>query len=364
MLNGYDAVHGLLSDSRLSLDKANSTTGYQGFSLPPALDANLLNMDPPQHTRIRKLASSAFTPARVAGLAPFIKDLSSSLLDNISVNDCPDLIQDYAVPLSLGVISDLLGIPLADTTNFHSWTTTLMDGSGQGSPGTEQAARQMYVFLTELIAAKRLTPASDLISAMIEAHDESDQLTEDELLSLAFLILWAGYENSVHLIGNSVVLLLQHPEIADSIRQAGTLADALREELIRLGDANIHAIRRFPTTDVTIGKHIIPAGETVLLSIRDANRDPLRYPDPEKLDPNRVPASHLSFGHGIHYCIGATLARLELTTSITALLTRFPHLRLATPVADLPRRSSPRIHAFAALPVRTIAVVTEAEPVG
>jgi cytochrome P450 len=309
-------------------------------------------MDPPDHTRIRKLVSAAFTPKRMATLEPVVHLVADELLDELDPMDSVDLIGGYAVPLPLRVIAHLLGVPTTDIDTFQTATATLVDTAGKAALESRDAARCIYSILTELIAAKRNEPGSDLISALIAARDGSDQLSEDELLSLAFLILWAGYENSVHLIGNSILTLLQRPALADPIRQEGVISDEVTNELIRHCDGNDFAIRRFPTEDISISGQVIPAGSTVLLNIRDANRDPRKFAQPDIFEPTRAARSHLSFGHGIHYCIGAPLARLELTVAVIALLRRYPGFKLATPVTNLTRRESIRIHALATLPVQ------------
>lgn len=330
VVSRYREVREALADPRLSLDKAHSTGGYRGFSLPPALDANLLNLDPPDHTRLRRLAATAFTRTRVAALRASTERATDTLLSTMDGVDSVDLMAALAVPLPLTVIGDLLGVPVENRARFRAWTDTLVAPDPARPEATRAALGGMLAFLTGLIAAKRAAPADDLLSGLVAARDADDRLSEEELVSLAFLLLWAGYENSVHLIGNAVLDRLT----------GRTGGGAALEDLIAAADPNPYAIRRFPLGDLRIGGVDIPAGDTVLLCIAAANGDPARGGDP-----------HLTFGHGPHYCLGAPLARLEAETVLGRLLARFPHLRLAVPVGELRWRPSWRSRGLLALPV-------------
>jgi cytochrome P450 len=316
LVTEYDDVRALLADPRLSLDKKNSTDGYVGFKLPPALDSNLLNMDPPDHTRIRRLVAGAFTARRVADMRPAIEDTADRLLDGL--HGTVDLMAAYAAPFPVITIAGLLGVPADHVEDFRGWTDSLINQRSR------DAVKSLYRFMVELIAAKRAEPADDLISAMIAARDGADRLSEDELLSLAFLILLAGYENSVYLIGNSILTLLREGP-------AGT------EELLRTANPNRHAIRRFPLEDIEVGDMTIPKGHTVLLDIHAANTS-----GPQ----------HLTFGAGIHHCVGAPLARLELEVAVERLFTKFPDAALAVPAETLAPQDSFRSRRVLDLPVR------------
>lgn len=348
LVTRYRDVRAGLSDPRLSLSKSHSRLGgYQGFSLPPALDANLLNLDPPDHTRLRKLVAKAFTPARVQDLRPVIEEHAAALLDAIANRGHGDLIEELAAPLPLIIIGDLLGVPAGPRADFRRWTSTLIAPSpGEPSSGKE-AVSGIVRLLAGLIAAKRASPGADMLSAMIMARDEQDQLSEDELLSLAFLILWAGYENSVHLIGNSILALLTSPQLP-----AGEpLPKGAIEELIRFADPNQYAIRRFATEDISIAGVRIAAGDTVLLCLGSANRDPEQFSRPDSLDLTRGDERHLSFGLGMHYCIGAPLARVETEIAIRAVRRRLPGLGLAVKPDELRWRPSFRSRGLLELPV-------------
>ncbi|GHA50829.1 cytochrome P450 family protein [Streptomyces purpurascens] len=350
LVTRYEDVRAALADPRLSLDKARAREGsYRGLSLPPALDANLLNMDPPDHARIRRLVARAFTTRRVAHLRAPMRRTADRLLDALGPHGTTDLIAAYAAPLPITVICDLLGVPDDHRRDFRAWTDALVAPDPARPAAAKEAVVAMLGFFTGLIAAKRAVPAGDLLSDLIAVREEGDRLTEDELMSLAFLILFAGYENTVQLIGNAVLSLLEHPEQLAALRTDPARIPAAVEEFARYEGPALLAIRRFPTEDVTIGGVTVPAGETVLLSLAAANRDPARFPDPDRLDLGRDTSGHLALGHGIHHCLGAPLARAETEIALAALLERFPDLALAS---DARRwRPSLRARGLVALPV-------------
>ncbi|WP_405596470.1 cytochrome P450 [Streptomyces sp. NBC_01410] len=353
LVTRYDDVRQALADPRLSLDKRNAAPGgYRGLALPPALDANLLNMDPPDHTRIRRLVSRAFTPRRIAQLREPIRKTADQLLDAIAPHGRADLIASYAAPLPITVICDLLGVASQDRCDFRVWTDVLVAPDPAEPSRAKEAIGALLAFFTRLIARKRTSPADDLLSALIAVRDEEDWLSEDELMSLAFLILFAGYENTVHLIGNATLALLSHPDQLDALRSDPARLGGAVEEFARYDGPVPLAIRRFPTEDITIGGVVIPAGETVLLSLAAAHRDPHRFTEPDRLDIGRDATGHLALGHGIHYCLGAPLARLETEIALAALLERFPRLELDVPYGELRWRPSMRARGLLALPVR------------
>ncbi|MFI1158652.1 cytochrome P450 [Streptomyces sioyaensis] len=358
LVTRYDDVRSALADPRLSLDRRHAGPGgYRGFALPPALDANLLNMDPPDHTRVRRLVVKAFTPGRVETLREPVRRVADELLDAMAERGRADLIADYAGPLPITVICDLLGIPQRDRRDFLAWSDALITPDPSRPEGMKQAIGAMLEFYTSLIAAKRAEPGDDLLSDLIAVRDDapaadgSDRLTEDELTSLAFLILFAGYENTVHLIGNAVLALLDHPDLLRQLQQNPAELPTAVEEFLRYDGPGPLAIRRFPTQDVEIGGVRIPAGDSVLLSIASANRDPARFPAPDALDRGRDLSGHLAMGHGIHYCLGAPLARMEAVTALEALLGRFPELRLDVPRGELRHRRTLRSRGLISLPV-------------
>ncbi|MFJ8627946.1 cytochrome P450 [Kitasatospora sp. NPDC093550] len=358
LVTRYPDVRQALADPRLALDKAHAAPGnYRGFALPPALDANLLNMDPPDHTRIRRLVSRAFTPRRIAALRAPIEKLAEQLLDAMAPSGRADLLAAYAGPLPITVICDLLGVPEDDRHDFRAWTDSLITPDPERPEATRAAVKAMLGFFGGLIERKRAEPGDDLLSDLIAARDDQegeggDRLSEDELTSLAFLILFAGYENTVHLIANAVLALLTHPEQLAALRAEPELIEDAVEEFARFDGPAPLAIRRFPREDVTIGGVTVPAGETVLLALGSANRDPEQFTDPDRLDLRRRESGHLALGHGIHYCLGAPLARMETAVALTALLRRFPALALDVPVERLRHRPTLRARGLLELPVR------------
>ncbi|MFF6981451.1 cytochrome P450 [Streptomyces sp. NPDC008343] len=351
LVTRYDDVREALADPRLSLDKRHAAPGsYRGLALPPALDANLLNMDPPDHTRMRRLVGRAFTPRRVEQLRAPIRRTADRLLDALGPHGTADLIASYAAPLPITVICDLLGVPDEHRRDFREWTDALVAPDPARPQAAKEAVVAMLGFFTRLLADKCTEPADDLLCDLIAVRDtDGDRLSEDELMSLAFLILFAGYENTVQLIGNAVRALLDHPEQLAALRADPSRIPFAVEEFARYDGPALLAIRRFPTEDVTIGGVTVPAGDTVLLSLSAADRDPARFPDPDRLDLGRDASGHLALGHGIHYCLGAPLARAETEIALAALLERFPELALAD--GDLRWRRSLRARGLLALPV-------------
>ncbi|MDH6136733.1 cytochrome P450 [Kitasatospora sp. MAA4] len=353
LVTRYADVRQALADPRLSLDKRHAKPGnYRGLALPPALDANLLNMDPPDHTRIRRLVSQAFTPRRIEQLREPVQRIADELLDAVAPLGATDLITAYAAPLPIAVICDLLGVAPQDRRDFRSWTDALIAPDPARPEAARAAVGAMIGFFTGLIARKRTEPGDDVLSALIAVRDQEDRLSEDELTSLAFLILFAGYENTVHLIGNAVLALLQHPDQLAALRADPALLGPAVEEFARYDGPAPLAIRRFPLEDLVIGGVTVPAGETVLLSLAAANRDPGHFADPDRLDLARRENGHLALGLGIHYCLGAPLARLETEIALATLLRRFPTLTLDTPPDTLHHRPSLRARGLLALPVR------------
>ncbi|MFD8462331.1 cytochrome P450 [Streptomyces antimycoticus] len=340
-----------LYDPRLSVSKAHSRAGYKGFSLPPALDANLVNMDPPDHLRLRRLVSKVFTPRHVEnlrggiqGTADHLADGLAKLLDNEGV---ADVVTGFANHLPVAVIGDLLGVPEADRRPFADRVSAMV--APEHPSHVAEAVDHLHRYLIDLVASRRANPDDNLLSELIAVRDEGDRLSENELVSLAFLLLMAGSESAQHLITSGLLTLLSHPDQLAAIRDDWTLLPSAVEELLRYAHPNHMAIRRFPVERIEMGGTSIPPGETVMLCLASANRDPDRYPDPDQFDIFRQDKTHLSLGQGLHYCLGASLARMEIETALATLLRRFPGLGLATRVEELPWRTSVRSRALKAL---------------
>jgi cytochrome P450 len=356
LVTGYDAVRAVLTDPRL-VKNPSWTPG--GDLLPPeihaAMNSDLLHRDPPDHTRLRRLVSGAFTRRRVQALAPRVQQIADGLLDDLvdalAERGTADLIAAYAYPLPITVIGELLGVPDRDQAGFRDWSTTLVTGPAIGREPWVDAATAMVGYVHELVATKRTHPADDLLSALIDARDGADRLTEDELTSMVFLLLLAGHETTVNLIGNGVHTLLTHPERLALLSAEPERLQATIEELLRFDGPVQVATFRWTTAPVVIGDTVVPADELVIPGLLAANRDPDRITDADTFDPARPEVAHLAFGHGVHHCLGASLARLEGRIALGSLLARVPDLRLAVPATDLRLRAGVLMHGLAALPV-------------
>jgi cytochrome P450 len=354
MITGYQAARAAFADPRIV--KAQGGVPF-GELLPAevteAIDHHLLALNPPDHGRLRRLVSAAFTRRRCDLLAPRIQALTDELLTELDARGdaSVDLLSEFAYPLPLTVICELLGIPDGDRGRFRAWTGPLMAGRMAGFETYRDAAVALVDYLRELLAAKRRNPADDLLSALIAVRDEGDRLTEDELTSMVFLLLVAGHETTVNLIANGVLALLTHPDQLATLRAEPERIDAAVEELLRFDGPLQSALPAQTVADVELDGVLIPAGETVVISVLAANRDPARQPDADRLDLSRPEASHLAFGHGIHHCLGAPLARLEARIALSTLLDRFPDLHLAGPAQELTRTSGLLMNGLVALPV-------------
>jgi len=351
LVTRYADVRAALADPLLSLDNARAHAGYRGSALPPALAAHPLNLDPPDHARLRKLVSKAFTARRIDGLRDRVQRTADALLDGIADQGGADLIESYAAPLPMSVICELLGVPQADRAEFRSWTHVLVDSAPDRDQRLRGALRDIVGYTRELIERKRVEPADDLLSALIQARDVDDRLTEDELTSISFVLFAAGYETSMNLIGVGVLELLRRPALCAAVRSDPSALPAVVEELLRYCVPAALATRRFPVRAVEIGGVTIPAGDMVLLSLASANHDPARFDSPDELVAPRAGHGHVGFGHGIHFCLGAPLARLEGRIAIGTVLRRFPDLAVAEPTEQPGWRPSIRTHGVQRLPV-------------
>ncbi|QHC23187.1 cytochrome P450 family protein [Streptomyces sp. GS7] len=306
-------------------------------------------MDGADHLRLRRLVSRTFTPRHVEALKDRVQLIARQLADDIAVRGRADLVADYANPLPLVVIGDLLGVPDEIRRPFSRWAGAMLDPEYPGQ--VAEAVEHIHRHLLDLVALRRGTPGDDLLSRLIVARDQGERLTENELVSLGFLLLWTGSENTQHLISSGLLVLLRHPEQLAALRRDTRLLPAAVEEILRFTHPNQLAIRRFPTEDMELGGVMIPAGDTVMLALSSAHRDPACFTDPDRFDIRRQDNAHLALGHGIHYCLGAPLARMEVQVALSTLLERFPHIDLAVSEDRLPWRASFRSHALRQLPI-------------
>lgn len=345
---GRDEVRAGLTDPRLRNDIRHSATWESDGG--NAIGLNMLQVDAPQHTRLRALVAREFTAGRVDALRPRVQRIADSLLDALPAAGAADLVAGYALPLPLTVICELLGVPSGDQHLFHSWSAELVAPS---SPAAAAAAGgEMGAYFASLIAAKAGDPGADLMSALVANSAEQDGLSPEELLGMAFLLLVAGHETTVNLISGGVLNLLGHPDQLAALRADPSLIDGAVEEMLRHDGPVTVAAFRHAAEPVEIDGVRIPAGDSVMLSLAAASRDPRHFPDPERFDIRRPSRGHLAFGHGIHHCLGAPLARVEGRIALSTVLRRLPDLALDADPDALVRRPHAMLRGVAALPVR------------
>ncbi|MYX35969.1 MULTISPECIES: cytochrome P450 [unclassified Streptomyces] len=336
-------VSALLRDRRLGRTYLHRFTHEEfGRTAPPpehepftTLNGNgLLDLEAPDHTRIRRLVSKAFTPRTVERLTPTVQRLAGELVERLVAEGGGDLVAMVAEPLPVAVIAEMLGIPAADRHLLRPWSADIV-GMFELNPSEEaarkavRASEEFSAYLRELIAERRQTPGEDLISALIAAHDEGDRLSEQEMVSTCVLLLNAGHEATVNTTANGWWTLFRHPAQLAELRAAPEeLLPTAIEELLRF-DTPLQMFERWVLDDIEVGGTVIPRGSEVALLFGSANRDPERFADPDRLDLSRADNPHITFGAGIHYCLGAPLARIELAASFTELLRRSPRLELA-----------------------------------
>ena len=371
LVTRYKDAKQALADPRLSKNPAHhdepahakGKTGIPG-ERKAELMTHLLNIDPPDHTRLRRLVSKAFTPRRVAEFAPRVQELTDHLIDRFAAKGEADLIHEFAFPLPIYAICDLLGVPREDQDDFRDWAGMMIRHGGGPRGGVARSVKKMRGYLADLIHRKREAlpdtpeplPGEDLISGLIRASDHGEHLTENEAAAMCFVLLFAGFETTVNLIGNGMHSLLRHPQqralIQGSIENEDFEAiDLSIEELMRFDGPVEIATWRYATEPMEIGGQRIPVGDPVLVVLAAANRDPARFAEPDTLEVSRRDNQHLGYGHGIHYCLGAPLARLEGRIGLTSLLKRLPDLQLSVPSSELRWRGGLIMRGLRSLPV-------------
>jgi cytochrome P450 len=315
-------------------------------------ERHMLGANPPDHTRLRKLVTAAFTRRRIDALEPRIREIATGLLDEMAAaGDRTDLVEAYSYPLPITVICELIGIPPVRREDFRQWSSVFVNASMHTAEEYVEATTLMLGFVHDLIEEKQAAPADDLLSGLITARDGGDRLSEDELTSMIFLLLAAGHETTVSLITNGVHALLRHPEQLALLQAEPDRLPAAVEELLRYDGPLQAAIPYIARAPIEIAGERIDAGEVIVFALLPANRDPRRIDRPAELDITRTENAHLAFGHGIHHCLGAPLARLEGRIALGLLFERFPNLRLAEPERDPARTPGLLMNAIRELPV-------------
>ncbi|MCN0152002.1 cytochrome P450 family protein [Salinispora arenicola] len=351
LIVGHEEARNALVDLRL---QGRTATVGHGRRMPEdlerALNSHMLNVGPPDHTRLRRLVSAAFTRRRIEQMRPRIQELTDELLDGLAGADEADLVAGLALPLPMRVLVDLFGIPAEDCADFNVWTKVLTSAGAVDLDRLTTAAGEMVAYLRGLLDRKRQVPESDLLSALVAVRDGADRLSDDELTSMVYLLLTAGYETTVNLIGNGLLNLLANPEQLVAFKADPDLLPQVVEEAMRF-DSPVQIAVRHSTEPVEIAGQAIPSGALILVSLLWANRDPDRFTEPEVFRVDRQDNPQLGFGYGFHHCIGAPLARMEGTVAIGTVIRRFPALRLAHPAGSLTWRASMVMHGLTALPV-------------
>jgi cytochrome P450 PksS len=356
LVTRYDDVLGALKDPRLIKDRHTAAVGAKqpwtpGFLEP--LTRNMLDRDPPDHTRLRALVHRAFTPQRVERMEERVQAIADALSGRAARRGSMELIRDFALPLPTTILAEMLGVPVGDRHRFHRWSSRIVasDPSGWRMIRAVPSVVAFLRYIRRLVRARQEEPRDDLVSALVQAEEESDQLNEDELTAMIFLLLVAGHETTVNLIGNGMLTLLQNPHQMEELRRHPELIGSAVEELLRHSGPLEMATERYAREDMTIGDTTIPKGGLVLAVLASANRDASRFESPDQVDIRREPNRHVAFGYGIHHCLGSSLARMEGRIAIRTLLDRFGDLRLSTDPASLRWRRGLFIRGLDKLPV-------------
>jgi cytochrome P450 len=351
LVSGYENVRQVIIDQRfsraLAVAPGQAQRGFEMFA-----GGSINGMDPPEHTRLRKLVASAFTSRRIEALRPRVAGIVSELIDAMLDRPQPaDLAAGFSLPLPARVICEMLGVPAEDTGQFHAWSDTVIGDWQRDSDQIMTALVELYGYFGRLIEIKRAQPADDLMSALIAARDDADRLSEEELTVMCCTLLIAGHETTANEINLSLLLLFDHPGEMAKLRADPGLIPGAVEELLRYTRLGSLVPARVTREDVQIGGVTIPAGEQVIPLFVTANRDPAVFSDPDRFDVTRDVGNHLSFGAGVHHCLGAQLARVELQEAFRGLTGRLPGLRLAVPASQLEFKPGMAIHSLRELPV-------------
>jgi cytochrome P450 len=358
LVTRYEDVKTLLTDERFAKSRYNALTPEQLRKqpwVPPMfrpLERTMVDLDPPDHTRLRQFVHKAFTPRLIEQMRDRVQTLANDLLDAVALKGEMDLVRDYALPLPMTIITEILGVPIQDRDKFHKWSKVIVSVDQFNANWRVIPAIWMFTrYLRRFFKVRRADLRDDLVSALIQGEEAGDRLSEDELLAMVFLLLVAGHETTVNLIGSGTLELLQHPDQVEKLRRDPTLIKSAVEELLRYTAPVFMSTERYAREDAMIHGVPIPRGEMTLGVIGSANRDGTVFENPDTLDIEREPNKHLSFGQGTHYCLGAALARLEAQIAINTLLERMRKLRLKGSPESLRWRRSLILRGLEALPV-------------
>lgn len=353
LVTRHQDVRQVFSDTRFSRAAASRPGAPR---LMPGVEGDpesIVSKDPPDHTRLRKLVAPAFSPKRMEGMRSTVVATVNRLLDALEQRGQPaDLIAGFCSLLPMITICDLLGVPPADQDQFRAWSTAMFGTTPAAMKAGIEARTALIAYMKDLVDRKRATPSDDLLGVLIAYHDEGDRLTERELISFAGGLVVAGYETTANRLASTVLMLLRHPDqLALLRRDDSLLPNAVEEALRYVPGGAAGGFMRVALEDIELGGVTIHAGDGVIAVTNSANRDPAAFSDPDRFDVSREPGPHTTLGHGIHYCVGAQLARVELQEALRGLLQRFPNLRLAVPESELSWRKNVVIHSLLSLPV-------------
>lgn len=339
----------------LSADKTNAPDDVLAVpwvrgSEALGLGRGMVYVDPPEHTRLRHMVSRAFTARRVAELRALARAVAERLLDRAARRETVDVLQDFSIPLANEVIMGLLGVPGVDGAAFADQSHVFLSTDPADQAKKPEALAWIRAYIDELVAAKRENPGDDLLSELATMRAGDDALTTTELGAMALLLLMAGFETTASQLATGVLALITYPDQLAALRAEPALIPGAVEEMVRWGGAAMASLPRFATADLSIGEATIPRGEAVIVSWAAANRDPRRFTDPDRFDVRRDEGGHVGYAHGIHYCLGAPLARMEMQEALAALIQR--DITLAVPAEELAWRVTPNVRALTRLPVR------------
>jgi cytochrome P450 len=354
MVTRFNEAVQVLKDNRFSVEFARNRTEYFEYADRAGgggfiLNRSMISVDEPDHSRLRKLVSKGFTPRYIEGLRPRIQDLANELLDKVTNRGEMDLIGDFAYPLPINVISEMMGVPPADRSQIREWSAVI--ARNYDDPQKEVKLDAFSKYVHQLVAEKRAKPQDDLVSKLVRIEEDGDRLSEQELLSMVALLIFAGHETTSNLIGNGALALFDHPEqMHKLIKDPGLIPSAV-EEMLRFCGPVLSPAPRHALEDMEIGGQAIHAGDMVMVIVASANHDPSQFTSPEELEIARTMEKHIAFGQGIHYCLGAPLARLEGEIAFTALLKRTPDIHLRVPREEIQWNASMILRGISTLPV-------------